>query len=137
FLAIAGYSGAKLYENRVKRHNFAEKQKANSLVGAKIQEATFVMADPLPEIHIAPTVVATVDTTGRYHIVAGAFRVKQNAYNKRDQLLKKGYGARLMGANRYGLHQVVYNSYQNRSDALRELRELRRTENSSAWLLVK
>jgi nucleoid DNA-binding protein len=105
-LTLAGLSGVKWYEKDVANHNFVQKQKADSLVDLQIQEATFAFSKPLPAINIT-----VPKETGRYHIVAGAFRIEANAYKKIAQLSDKGYTAKYIGANRYGLHQVVFSSF--------------------------
>jgi len=131
-LTLAGFGGAKWYESDVANHNFVQKQKADSLVDVQIQEATFTIPDPLPAINIT-----IPKESGRYHIVAGAFRVEANAHKKIAQLSDKGYTAKYIGANRYGLHQVVYNSFATRLEAQKALRTIKRTENRDAWLLVQ
>lgn len=131
-LAVSGFGGMKIYESGVRDHNFAEKQKAETLVESQIQEATFVIDNPLPALRIT-----VPKQTGKYHIVAGAFRVEQNAQKKIAQLAAKGYKAKLIGVNKYGLHQVIYSSHQERLDALRTLRSIKNTENKDAWLLVQ
>ena len=75
--------------------------------------------------------------TGNYHIVAGAFRVEANSDKKVNQLRSKGYKARKIGTNRYGLHEVVYASFETRAEAQRELYKIRREHNRDAWLLIK
>ena len=112
--------------------NFAQKQKANSKLEKEIQQATFSIASPLPVLELSVT-----KQTGKYHIVAGAFRVKENAHRKATQLHEKGFAATTLSANKYGLHQVLYASFKNRLDALKNLRTIKRTENNDAWLLVK
>ncbi len=131
-IALSSLGGMKLYEGNVKKHNFAEKEKADALVENQIQEATFIISDPLPALKIS-----VPKQYGKYHIVAGAFRIEANAYKKLDQLAAKGHYGRFIGKNKYGLHQVVYSSHEDRLEALRELRIIKRTENSDAWLLVK
>ncbi len=131
-VSIVGFSGMKLYEGEVQKHNFAEKQKANSLVENQIQEATFVIENPLPAINLTFKKQA-----GKYHIIAGAFRIEENADKKINQLREKGFTPTLIGVNKYGLHQVAYNSFENRLDALKNLREIKNTQNPDAWLLVK
>ena len=135
FLAITlgGFSGLKIYEGKVEKHNFAEKQKADSLVGNQIQEATFVIDNPLP----AMTITLAKEEAGKYHIVAGAYRIEGNAQKKVQQLNEKGFSSRIIGVNKYGLHQVVYHSYQNRLEALQNLRKIKNSENKEAWLLVQ
>lgn len=131
-IALTSLGGMKLYESNVQQHNFAEREKANALVESEIQEATFVLSDPLPVLK-----VFVPKQNGRYHIVAGAFRIEENAHKKIQQLIDKGFAPRLIGKNKYGLHQVVYSSFDERTSALRELSKIKRTENKDAWLLVK
>ena len=131
-LSLAGFGGLKMYEGQVQQHNFVEKQKADTLLENQIQEATFVIENPLPALNLT-----LPKQTGKYHIVAGAFRVEENATNKLQQLIEKGFAAKSVGANKYGLHMIVYSSYEGRLDALKSLRQIKKTENKSAWLLVK
>lgn len=131
-ISVAGFSGMKLYEGEVQKYNFAEKQKANSIVENQIQEATFSIENPLPILNIT-----FKKQTGKYHIIAGAFRVESNADKKIQQLREKGFTPALIGVNKYGLHQVAYESFQERLDALKNLRKIKNTQNPDAWLLVK
>lgn len=131
-ISIAGFCGMKLYEGEVQKYNFAEKQKANSIVENQIQEATFSFENPLPILNIT-----FKKQTGKYHIIAGAFRVESNADKKIQQLREKGFTPSLIGVNKYGLHQVAYESFQERLDALKNLRKIKNTQNPDAWLLVK
>ncbi len=131
-MAVCGLTGLKIYEGTVQEHNFAQKQKANSKLEKQIQQATFSISSPLPTLE-----VPVVKQTGRYHVVAGAFRIKENAERKVAQLHKKGFAAVNLGTNKYGLHQVVYASFQNRLQALKSLRAIKASQNSDAWLLVK
>lgn len=131
-ISIAGFSGMKLYEGEVQKYNFAEKQKANTIVETQIQEATFSIENPLPALNLT-----FKKQVGNYHIIAGAFRVEENADKKILQLQDKGFTPTLIGVNKYGLHQVAYHSFENRLDALKSLREIKKTQNPDAWLLVK
>lgn len=131
-VAISGFGAMKLYEGQVQKHNFAEKQKANTLLENQIQEATFIIENPLQ-----PLSLTLPKETGKYHIVAGAFRVKENADRKLQQLLDNGFSAKLIGPNKYGLHMIVYASHEDRLEARKNLRIIKRTENKDAWLLVQ
>ena len=131
-LLATGFGGMKLYENQVQNYNFAERQKANSLVENQIQEATFVIETPLPVLNLQ-----LHKEIGKYHIVAGAFRMEENADKKVAQLKEKGYTPTKLGTTRYGLHQVLYASFKERVDAINKLHEIQRTENPDAWLLVQ
>lgn len=131
-IGLAGFSGMYFYSDGVKQHNLTEKQKADILLENKIQHATFVVSNPLPELNISIKKEA-----GKYHIVAGAFRMEENALTKIEELKAKGFSARSIGANKYGLHQVVYGSYTGKDEAVRQMQHLKKTENADAWLLVQ
>ena len=131
-VVISGFGGLKLYEGQVQKHNFVEKQKANMLLDSQIQEATFIIENPLQPLNLT-----LPKESGKYHVVAGAFRIKENADKKLQQLVASGFSAKSIGENKYGLHVVVYGSYEDRLEANRNLRDIKRTENQDAWLLVK
>jgi nucleoid DNA-binding protein len=131
-VSLSGIGGMKLYESSVQNHNYVERQKANTLIENQIQEATFIIDNPLPTIDL--TVRKSV---GKYHVIAGAFRVESNAYKKMSQLREKGYDPMMIGVNKYGLHQVAYRSFEDRNEANNALREIRRVDNADAWLLVQ
>lgn len=127
-LAVVTYSK----NNTITNQNQLAQEEANEQLDAKVQEATFVISNPLP--------AATLNIekqSGNFHIVAGAFRVEANSDKKVNQLKNKGYKARTIGVNRYGLHEVVYGSYNSREEAQQELFKIRREHNRDAWLLIK
>lgn len=131
-LGLSGFGAAKYYTNQVQEHNAVAEETANKQIDAKVQEATFVISNPLP------TATFTIEKqTGNYHIVAGAFRIEANSDKKVNQLKDLGYKARKIGVNRYGLHEVVYSSYDSRLEAQRALYQIRREHNTDAWLLVR
>ena len=124
----AGYT----YVKDVEAHNLASQEEAKELLDTKIQEATFVIDNPLPAITLE-----LIQPQGNYHVIAGAFRMPENAQKRVQQLRTKGYKARQIGANKYGLHQVAYGSYANPQEALQELHAIRKADNREAWLFVK
>lgn len=131
-LGIGGFTASNYYLNKIETHNQLAQEEANEQLETKVQEATFVIENPLPAATL------TVEKqSGNYHIVAGAFRVEENSDKKVKQLKALGYKARKIGVNKYGLHEVVYDSYIDRLDALNALRQIKREHNPDAWLLVK
>ena len=130
-LGLSGFTGLNIYSNQVTEHNVAEQQKAASQLEDQIQRATFVIDNPLPAVTLKVS-----KQSGNYHIVAGAFRLEENAEKTVQELRDEGYKARQIGANKYGLHQVVYSSHETRREALTALREVK-TSNSGAWLLIQ
>lgn len=131
-LTIGSLGMSKFYVNQIENHNQLAQEEANKELESRIQEATFVIDNPLPAITL------NIDKQeGRFHIVAGAFRIEQNSFKKVEQLQKLGYNARKIGVNKYGLHEVVYESFEDRVEALRALRKIRYNHNKAAWLLIK
>ena len=72
-----------------------------------------------------------------YHVVAGAFKSEENAQKAVSQLVSKGYNARKLGKNKFGLYQVGYGSFKTLAEAQAKMNTIKQTENSEAWLLVK
>ncbi|MCL6293378.1 SPOR domain-containing protein [Jejuia spongiicola] len=130
-LTLGGFTASKFYVNQIETHNQLAQEEAAKQLDTKIQQATFSLSS-LPAITLSVT-----KQTGNYHIVAGAFRVEENCDKIITQLKKEGFSARKIGVNKYGLHEVVYASYENGKDALKAIREIRKTHNKDAWLLVK
>lgn len=130
-LFATGFIGMNVYESQIEQQNFAERQKANDLIENRIQEATFIIENPLPAINLNVS-----RHSGSYHLVAGAFREEENALKLMEELRDKGYSPRKL-TSRYGLHQIFYQSFENRKEALETLNKIRSSENENAWLLVQ
>lgn len=128
--------GARLYQKKaddVEAYNISQQDKANKLIEQKIQQSNFIFSEPLKPL----SVEVKQKPNGKYHIIGGAFRVKENSDKKIMQLKKKGFDAKYLGTNAYGLHQIAYGSYFKKNEAIKALRAIRAKENSSAWLFVK
>ena len=131
-LGLGGFMLSNAYIQHIEKENIVAQEKARIALDNQIQEATFLVNTPLPAI--------TIDIekpSGSFHIVAGAFRVKANSERKLRQLKRLGFNARVIGQNRYGLHQVVFESYKERRAAERALYNIKRTQDPAAWLLIK
>jgi len=131
-LTVGGFGVATFHNNQVETHNQLAQEAANEQLDAKVQQATFVIENPLPA-----TTLNVEKQQGNYHLIAGAYRVAENADKKVEQLQEQGFKARTIGVNKYGLHEVVYSSYENSNEALVALRGIRNNFNQDAWLLVR
>lgn len=130
-IGIAGFIG--YYQKDIKTYNIAEQQKAEKLIDQKIQQSSFLVTEPLKAL----SVEVESKKTGKYHIVGGAFRVRANVDKKISQLKKEGFDAKYIGTNKYGLHQVVYASFEDKLKALKKLSQIKSQNNPYAWLYVK
>lgn len=135
---LAGSFGAYLIDQE-KQHKHQESlaNKAEEKIQQEIQSANFFISRPLPTIEIELKNKQTDDLSQlNYHVIAGAFRNKKNAEKKIKQLQDLDYQARYLGKNNYNLHQVAYQSFAQRSEALHLLKKVRATHQKSAWLFV-
>lgn len=130
-LTLGGLVASNFYLNQIEEHNQLAQEEAAQQLDNKIQQATFTL-NPLPAITLN-----IPKQKGNYHIVAGAFRVEENCDKKITQLKRDGFSPRKIGVNRYGLHEVVYASYESRFEAKKALMHIKKTHNRDAWLLVK
>lgn len=122
------------YVNDVEKHNQQAQIEVQNKINQKIQNAEFAIVEPLPILKIENQAKVVKP---HIHIVGGAFREEANAVKKQNQLNKQGFNAKLIGKNRYGLHQVSYASFSNIEEAQIELKKIKRNHLSTAWLLVE
>jgi len=133
-LSSLGYFGVGYYENKIAEETLIVQTKVQQQVNQKIQEATFVISNPIP------TVTLTVNNTEKerpYHIVAGSFRNEANADNIVRELIHLGYTPRKLKQNKNGLYPVFYGSYSRYSEAEEAMKQIRIHHNPDAWLLIE
>ena len=126
-LGFAGYNG---YQQNKQKEVLASQEKA---IQKKIQSATFVISNPLPTINLN----VVKEKVKPFHIIAGAFQFAENAEKKVTQLKAKGFDAKIIGVNKWGLTQVTFNSYADRNEATNSLYKIQKTVSKDAWLLIK
>jgi cell division protein FtsN len=129
-LLTLGYMSTSAYKNKEQKDFYASQKE---VLEKKIQSATFVISNPLPTIELN----VTKETPKGFHIVAGAFEFTENAEKKVKQLLKKGYNAKILGVNKWGLTQVCFDSFHSRSEAISTLNTIKKTVSKDAWLLIE
>jgi len=129
-LLTLGFLGTNLHQENKQLEILAVNEKA---LEKKIQSATFTITNPLPTIEL--NAVKKIKTP--FHIVAGSFQFPENAKRKVKQLEQKGYNAKIIGTNKWGLTQVAFKSFTTRIEATKALYNIKKTESKDAWLLVK
>lgn len=112
----------------------ALEQVTQEKISKKIQEATFIISNPLPEINLD---VVKKELPKKFHLIAGAFGQKENALKKVQQLKRKGFNAEIIGVNKWGLTQVSFESYTTREEAVKQLQILKKNVAKDAWLYIK
>ncbi|HWR93697.1 MAG TPA: SPOR domain-containing protein [Flavobacterium sp.] len=131
-LSATGSIGYKLYDNHITNQTQIVETAVQKEVQNKIQEATFVISNPIPSVTLT-----VKEEKLSYHLVAGAFRNEKNAQSIYDELTRFGYHARRLAKNKHGLYPVLYGSYVTRAEANKALQEIKKSENPDAWLMVK
>jgi hypothetical protein len=136
-LAVAGSIGYPMYQNQIATETVLVETAVQKQVQHKIQEATFFIQTPIPAVTLSLKSEKEVETKMPYHIMAGAFRSEANAQKRYNQLLSKGFKARVLGINKTGLYPVLYGSYSSFAEAEKEKDSITATDNPEAWILIQ
>ena len=136
-LGVTGSIGYPLYQKEIANQTLIVEGTVQKKVQNKIQEATFLIQNPLPAVTLSVDTSKTEEKTMPYHVIAGAFRSEQNAKKAYNQLIKNGYEARMLPEDKNGLFPVIYGSYPTMSEAEKAQKEIRKAENPDAWILIE
>jgi uncharacterized membrane protein YkoI len=131
-LAAAGSIGYKVYDTKMDEEIRMVQTEVQKDVQNKIQEATFFIENPLPNVTLT-----VKEEKKAYHIVAGAFSSEANAERQLKMLKAKGFKGKILERNKYGLVPVLYGSYSTYSESQIALKEIHKKESREAWLLIK
>lgn len=130
--ASLGLVGMDSYQQQQQIQLQIVEQEAQAKVAKTIQQATFFDAEP---IELPSLKLNIIKEPMPYHVVAGAFRVSENADKKVEELKAEGYKASKVGVNKYGLHQVAYQSFAT-MDAANAFLEILKTKQKEGWVLI-
>ncbi len=73
-----------------------------------------------------------------YHLVAGAYRSEENAKKAIAELNAAGFEkAKMLPLNKHKLYPVVYVSFKTLSEAQIERKNIQKSHNAEAWLLIE
>jgi cell division protein FtsN len=135
-LAATGSISYPLYQNQIASETVLVETAVQKQVQTKIQEATFFIQTPIPAVTLSLK-SNREEAKLPYHIMAGAFRSEANAQKRYNQLIAKGYKARVLGINKNGLFPVLYGSYSTFAEAEKEKNTITETDNPEAWILIQ
>lgn len=131
--ASAGTYGYKMYfDYTIEQQTSIVEKTVQEKINQKLQEATFVIPNPMRAVDL--TLEKT--HTEKYHVVAGAFRSKQNAIKAMNDLISKGFEAHLLTENKYGLIPVAFGSFSNLTEAQNLKIQIKAKDSVEAWLLI-
>jgi hypothetical protein len=129
---FASFQAYKSYENQIAQQTLMVEQKVQKKINQRIQEATFFIENPLPSVTLS-----IPSSKMPYHVVAGAFSIERNADKLLERLTKLGFQAKKIAVNKYGLHPVLYGSYSSYTEAYKAMKEIQKSDNPNAWLLIE
>ena len=131
-LSFTGIMGIKLYQDKVAEDTLIVEKAVQQQVQNKIQEATFFIESPLPSVTLT-----VKEEKMPYHVVAGSFRLEENAERIYQKLSNEGFKAKRLAPNSHGLFPVLYGSYPTFEEAQKARVEIQKTQNPDAWLLIE
>jgi hypothetical protein len=131
--ASAGTYGYKMYfDYTIEQQTSIVEKTVQEKINQKLQEATFVIPNPINAVDLT----LEASHTEKYHVVAGAFRSKQNAIKAMNDLISKGFEAHLLMENKYGLIPVAFGSFSNLTEAQNLKIQIKAKDSVDAWLLI-
>jgi len=130
-ISVIGF-GNKFYQDYQSKQMLISAKKQQEAIEQKIESATFVITKPLPALDLNITRQKL-----NFHVIAGAFRIPQNAHRKVEQLKKNGYDARILGVNKWNLNVVSFGSFASREEAYKSLSIYKNEVDQEAWLLIQ
>ncbi len=130
-ISVVGF-GNKFYKNYQNKQMVISAKKQQEVLEQKIENATFVITKPLPALDLN-----VIRQKLNFHVIAGAFRIPENANRKVEQLKKDGYDARILGVNKWNLNVVSFGSFASRDEAYKSLSTYKNKVDQDAWLLIQ
>lgn len=140
-LSLFGTFSAYKHNQDIDLQKIAIEKQVQLQVQNKIQQATFFIETPKITEQTPKIIEETPEEVvilKKYHIVAGSFRTEAKAQILVDQLKEKGFSeAKYLNKSKYGMRPVVYNSYETREEAQKELNNIHLKTNNEAWVYIE
>ena len=135
-LGAGGFGYKTYYDQQITNQTLLVEKNVQDKVQQQIQEATFVISAPVEAVELS--VAAPVEEKMPYHLVAGAYRSEENANKAISELKAAGFeNAKMLPMNKHNLYPVVYGSFKNLNEAQTERKNIQKSHNAEAWLLIE
>ncbi len=135
-LSAGGFGYKTYYDQQIETKTLAVQKNVQEKVQQQIQQATFVISAPVEAVELS--VAAPVEEKMPYHLVAGAYRSEENANKAITELKAAGFeNAKMLPMNKHNLYPVVYGSFKNLNEAQTERKNIQKSHNAEAWLLIE
>lgn len=135
-LGAGGFGYKTYYDQQIQTKTLAVQKNVQEKVQQQIQEATFVISAPVEAVELS--VAAPVEEKMPYHLVAGAYRSEENANKAIAELRAAGFeNAKMLPLNKHNLYPVVYASFKTLEEAQTDRKNIQKTHNAEAWLMIE
>ena len=135
-LGAGGFGYKTYYDQQIETKTLAVQKNVQEKVQQQIQQATFVINAPVEAVELS--VAVPVEEKMPYHLVAGAYRSEENANKAITELKAAGFeNAKMLPMNKHNLYPVVYGSFNNLNEAQTERKNIQKSHNAEAWLLIE
>ncbi len=135
-LGAGGFGYKTYYDQQIETKTLAVQKNVQEKVQQQIQQATFLISAPVEAVELS--VAAPVEEKMPYHLVAGAYRSEENANKAITELKTAGFeNAKMLPINKHNLYPVVYGSFKNLNEAQTERKNIQKSHNAEAWLLIE
>lgn len=135
-LGAGGFGYKTYYDQQIETKTLAVQKNVQEKVQQQIQQATFLINAPVEAVELSVT--SPVEEKMPYHLVAGAYRSEENANKAIAELKANGFeNAKMLPMNKHNLYPVVYGSFKNLNEAQTERKNIQKSHNAEAWLLIE
>jgi len=135
-LGAGGFGYKTYYDQQIETKTLAVQKNVQEKVQQQIQQATFVISAPVEAVELS--VAAPVEEKMPYHLVAGAYRSEENANKAIAELKAAGFeNAKMLPLNKHNLYPVVYASFKTLEEAQTDRKNIQKTHNAEAWLMIE
>lgn len=132
-LGLGGLGYKNYADQQFEAQKLIVEKSVQNKVQQQIQEATFVLSNPIRTVEIA---VASENVP--YHLVAGAYRSEENAQKALATLVSMGFEtSKVLPINKFNLYPVVFASFKTLEAAQLERKNIQKTHNLETWLLIE
>jgi hypothetical protein len=135
-LGAGGFGYKTYYDQQITNKTLLVEKNVQEKVQQQIQQATFLISNPVEAVELS--VAAPVEEKMPYHLVAGAYRSEENANKAIAELNAAGFEkAKMLPINKHNLYPVVYASFKTLEEAQTNRKNIQKTHNAEAWLMIE
>ena len=135
-LGVGSYAYMDFQNKLVVSKTIAVRKNVQEKVQQQIQEATFFINAPKQSSELIKKTV--IEEQMPYHLVASAYRSEENAQKAISELKAAGFdNAKMLPINKSNLYPVVYASFKTLDEAQTERKNIQKSHNAEAWLLIE